>query len=355
MSSAAMDKNGNIALGFSISGAQRKPGIHYTGRLSTDALNTMTQGEGVFVDGNGVQTGGLSRWGDYSSMSVDPIDGCTFWYANEYIPANGSFNWRTRMSSIKFPGCGVAANDFSISANPTTVTVNPGSSGPSTISTAVVSGAAETIALSATGLPAGASAAFNPTSVPAGSSSTLTLSTTASTPPGTYSITVTGTAPSATHSTTVMLTVNGAGGGIVNGTFESGNLTGWTQTGVRSVTSTNPHSGSFAALLGSASPSAQSTLLQTFTVPAGATQLSLFYLVACPDVVANDFATVRLKDNVTNTSTNILANTCTNNGMWTLVTANVIAGRSYTLTLANKDNGAAGTATSTRYDDVALS
>jgi serine protease len=153
-----------------------------------------------------------------------------------------------------------------------------------------------------------------------------------------------------------MLTVNGAGGGgIVNGTFESGNLNGWTLAGVRSVTSTNPHGGSFAAMLGSTSPSGQSTLLQTFTVPAGATQLSLFYLVACPDVVSNDFATVRLKDNVTGTTTAILANTCTNNGTWTPVTASVIAGRSYTITLGNKDNGTAGTATFTKYDDVTVS
>jgi hypothetical protein len=55
--------------------------------------------------GAGSQTGGLSRWGDYSSMSIDPQDDCTFWYTNEYIPSNGSFNWRTRLNSFRFANC----------------------------------------------------------------------------------------------------------------------------------------------------------------------------------------------------------------------------------------------------------
>src|SRR5207302_973481 len=97
--------------------------------------------------------------------------------------------------------------DFSISANPTSVSVVQGSSGTSTISTAVVSPPAQTVGLSASGLPAGASASFNPTSVTAGGSSTLTLMTAATTPTGTYPITVTGTAGSVTHSTTVNLTI----------------------------------------------------------------------------------------------------------------------------------------------------
>ncbi|WP_438295445.1 hypothetical protein [Streptomyces sp. HUAS TT7] len=106
---------------------------------------------------------------------------------------------------------GTVANDFSIADNPASATVNAGSAATSTISTAVVSGTAETVNLSASGLPSGASAAFSPTSVTAGGSSTLTVSTAASTPSGTYPITVTGTSPSATHSTTFNLTVNGTG------------------------------------------------------------------------------------------------------------------------------------------------
>ena len=45
------------------------------------------------------------RWGDYSDMTVDPVDDCTFWYTNEYLKASGTFNWSTRIGSFKFPGC----------------------------------------------------------------------------------------------------------------------------------------------------------------------------------------------------------------------------------------------------------
>ncbi|HEV2346714.1 MAG TPA: exo-alpha-sialidase [Actinocrinis sp.] len=103
-------------------------------------------------------------------------------------------------------------NDFSISASPSAATVTAGNSATSTISTAVTSGSAQSVALSTTGLPAGASASFNPASVTAGGSSTLTLSTAASTPNGSYSITITGTGTSATHSTPFTLTVGTSGG-----------------------------------------------------------------------------------------------------------------------------------------------
>ena len=104
MGSIAMDKFGNIALGYSASSGSVYPSIRYTGRLVTDALGTM-QTENIIQAGGGSQTGTLHRWGDYSAMSVDPVDDCTFWYTNEYLKANGSFNWSTRIASFKFPGC----------------------------------------------------------------------------------------------------------------------------------------------------------------------------------------------------------------------------------------------------------
>ena len=105
MGSIAMDKVGDIALGFSESSSLLRPEIHYTGRLSTDPLGTMSQGEGTIINGAGSQTNGLSRWGDYSGMAIDPSDDCTFWYTNEYLKANGTFNWSTRIASFKFPSC----------------------------------------------------------------------------------------------------------------------------------------------------------------------------------------------------------------------------------------------------------
>jgi hypothetical protein len=106
MGSAAMDQQGNVAVGYSASSSTINPQIRYAGRLVTDAVNTLPQAEVTLFAGAGSQTGGLNRWGDYSAMTIDPLDNCTFWYTTEYIPANGSFNWRTRIGSFKFPGCG---------------------------------------------------------------------------------------------------------------------------------------------------------------------------------------------------------------------------------------------------------
>jgi hypothetical protein len=106
MSSIAGDKNGDIAIGYSASDSSIHPAIRYTGREPGDALGTM-QSENSIIEGTGSQTGGLSRWGDYSAMRIDPLDDCTFWYTTEYIQTDGSFNWHTRVGSFKFNGCGV--------------------------------------------------------------------------------------------------------------------------------------------------------------------------------------------------------------------------------------------------------
>src|SRR2546429_249730 len=106
MGSIAMDQAGNMGLGFSLSGGALNPQIHYTGRLATSPAGVMDQGEGTIINGTGSQTASnLSRWGDYSSMTVDPSDDCTFWYTTEYIPSNGAFNWRTRIGPFKFGTC----------------------------------------------------------------------------------------------------------------------------------------------------------------------------------------------------------------------------------------------------------
>ena len=104
MGSIAQDKQGNMALGYSVSSSSVFPSIRYTGRLVTDAANTM-QAEATMQAGTGSQNGRLERWGDYSGMSIDPTDDCTFWYTTEYLKATGSFNWSTRVGSFKFPSC----------------------------------------------------------------------------------------------------------------------------------------------------------------------------------------------------------------------------------------------------------
>ncbi len=108
MGSIAQDSSGNMALGYSASnGTSTFPSSWYTGRLSGDSLGTMPQGEASFINGTGSQTGS-QRWGDYTSMNVDPIDDCTFWYVNQYIPTTSSVGWRLRIGAFKFDSCGCA-------------------------------------------------------------------------------------------------------------------------------------------------------------------------------------------------------------------------------------------------------
>jgi hypothetical protein len=110
MGSIAQDKNGDMALGYSVvNGVNVYPGIRYTGRLVGDAPGQMTLGEATIIDGTGVQTTTNSRWGDYTSMNVDPTDDCTFWYVNEYYTLAGQLTstagWQTRIASFLLPGC----------------------------------------------------------------------------------------------------------------------------------------------------------------------------------------------------------------------------------------------------------
>lgn len=105
MGSAAMDKDGNLAIGFSRSSTVDFPSIYYAGRLASDPLNTLAQGETAIIDGAGSQTHSSGRWGDYTMLAVDPSDDCTFWYTNEYYIAKSPSSWHTRVGSFKFPGC----------------------------------------------------------------------------------------------------------------------------------------------------------------------------------------------------------------------------------------------------------
>jgi Divergent InlB B-repeat domain/PASTA domain len=107
MGSAAMDGVGDLALGFSVSSATTSPSVRYAGRLAGDPPNTLVQGEASLIAGGGSQTHSSHRWGDYSDMTVDPVDDCTFWYTQEYYASTASVDWRTRIGSFKFPSCAV--------------------------------------------------------------------------------------------------------------------------------------------------------------------------------------------------------------------------------------------------------
>jgi len=103
MGSIAMDQMGDIALGYSVSSSTMYPAIRYTARLQSDPLNNM-EAETSIIEGTGSEVGS-NRWGDYSAMSVDPVDDCTFWFTSEYFPVSGDYNWNTRIASFSFPSC----------------------------------------------------------------------------------------------------------------------------------------------------------------------------------------------------------------------------------------------------------
>lgn len=210
MGSIAMDAIGNIAMGYSASSSSLSPSVRYTGRVVSDPLGTFGQGEGVMAEGFGAQTGGLSRFGDYSSLTIDPVDDCTFWYTQEYIGEPGSFNWRTRVASFKFPSCGSARDDFSLVSSPSKISFLPGQTTDVVIETKVLSGAAQSVSLTATGLPPGVTASFSPATVTAGQVSVLTFTAAAGAEPGSAQVEVTGTG-SLSHTTSVALTVRAPG------------------------------------------------------------------------------------------------------------------------------------------------
>jgi hypothetical protein len=103
MASLAVDQNGNMAIGYSVSDDTIFAGIRYAGRLASDPLNDLGQGEALMTPGGGAQTHAAGRWGDYSMTTVDPSDGVTFWTTNEYYPATDDVDWFTRVGTFKFP------------------------------------------------------------------------------------------------------------------------------------------------------------------------------------------------------------------------------------------------------------
>lgn len=127
MGSIAMDGAGNIALGYSVSSSSTtNPSVRYVTREAGDDLGLLPGGEVELIAGTGSQTSSFNRWGDYSTMSVDPVDDCTFWYTQEYYANDGSFDFKTRIGSFKLPSCGGPP-----SVNITTTSLNDGIVGTS--------------------------------------------------------------------------------------------------------------------------------------------------------------------------------------------------------------------------------
>jgi hypothetical protein len=197
MGSAAMDSAGNLAVSYSASdGTSTFPSVWYTGRLASDPPGTLPQGEGSIVDGLGSQTSG-GRWGDYTSLNVDPANDCTFWAVNEWLPASGG-NWTLRIGAFEFVECGVP--NFSIAVDPPTQAVCAPDNAVYDVDLGSILGFSDPITLSAAGNPAGTSVAFVPNPVTPPATSVMTVSGTGAAPGGTSVISVTGTSGALTHS-----------------------------------------------------------------------------------------------------------------------------------------------------------
>jgi hypothetical protein len=220
MGSVAMDGQGNLALAYSVSSSTVSPGIRYTGRLVTDPLGTLPQGEATLINGSGSQTGTGSRWGDYAMTTIDPTDDCTFWFTTEYMATTGTASWVTRIGAFKFPGCG--------GAPPTNTPVPPPTNTPNPVATN-------------TPIPP-------PTNTPV--------------PPTATNTPVPG----------------GCTQQLANPGFESGTAP-WGQSstnGYQLIDTTRPHTGSFSAYLGGYN-SGTDTIYQTVSIPANATSSNLSF------------------------------------------------------------------------------
>lgn len=214
MGSAAMDKDGNLAVGYSVSSSTTFPSIRYAGRLSSDPPGGLFQGEATLQAGAGSQTDPINpsnRWGDYSALTVDPSDGCTFWYTNEYYSSTSAFDWLTRIGRFKFASCVC-----------TTITLSPGTLPNAALGTpynqtitANCGAAPITFTVSSGALPTGLSLS---------SGGVLSGTPTAN---GTFNFTVTGTdATLATGSQAYSITVTSC---LFCDDFEDGVLSsGWT-------------------------------------------------------------------------------------------------------------------------------
>jgi hypothetical protein len=116
--SLAVDKLGDMAVGYTVSSSGMYPSLRYATRAATDTASTLGT-EASLVEGTGYQCCTFSdgsanqRWGDYSAMTIDPSDGCTFWYTGEYYDSKPTTlrgatgdNWKTRIGSFKLSSCG---------------------------------------------------------------------------------------------------------------------------------------------------------------------------------------------------------------------------------------------------------
>src|SRR5438270_9225352 len=206
MGSAAMDGAGNIAIGYSKSSSSVYPSIAFASRTPGMPAGTMGA-ETILQAGAGAQTT-YNRWGDYTSLRIDPDDDTTFWYTNEYYTKNSpffNFNWSTAIASFTAGGS-TSTPDFALSPPSNSLTVQRGSNGSTTVTVTAVNGSSA-VNLSVSGLPKGVSASFGPNPVTASATSKLTITANRNASIGTFGPTISGNNGSATHAIPLMVNV----------------------------------------------------------------------------------------------------------------------------------------------------
>src|SRR5256886_4302822 len=103
MASPAIDRVGNIGIGYSFGGTPHYAGQRFAARLAGDAPGMLTLHEAVLAEGQASQTNTL-RWEDYTQTAMDPSDDCTIWYAGDYF-GQGATDYSTRVGAFRLPGC----------------------------------------------------------------------------------------------------------------------------------------------------------------------------------------------------------------------------------------------------------
>jgi subtilisin-like proprotein convertase family protein len=226
MGSVAMDRLGDIALGYSktdVGGSPVSPSVGFTGRLATDAAGTLGPENDAALGGGPSSSG---RWGDYAAMSIDPADDCTFWLTNEYIPVSGI--WGTRITSFAFDECQVR---FDLTPTPDQLDVCAPTDPDPTVDIDVTSvgGWSFSVGLAAGGEPPGTTSTFVPNGQLPDFTSTYTLLGTGGSTTGSYLIDITGTGgdvPKTVRTTQVELNLAVANPGAPALTSPAGGATG---------------------------------------------------------------------------------------------------------------------------------
>ncbi len=198
MGGIAMDGSGNIALGYNVSSQTIYPSLRYAGRLASDPLGTLPQGEYTLINGSSIN--GSNRYGDYSAMSIDPVDDCTFWFTGEW---NDATQWKTRIGAFRFDACGSA--DFNLSVTPESQQVCLADDASYDVTLDVIGNFSGDVLLSTVGAPG--SSTFDPNPATPPTTSALTVS---GAPVGMYNFDVVGAStitPTLVQTQTVALEV----------------------------------------------------------------------------------------------------------------------------------------------------